>query len=236
MLDLSLTTTRYLLPVFAAGAVALALAGRRSRVARIVLAAALVWNLIGTRELGFPDVPPVWVLLAGAAAGVVVLRNRLGVAAAVAGMIAFSAWSADGWLERGGETSATANAPVQQFFAGLPGWTDSREPVAFWPVMVGPVAGDRLRHPVELIEGGETCAAVRERARRGWVVIRDLPPTVRDLLAPTNAPDCFADLPPVARVGDWMIYRQMATTSSAASRSSVPSVKSATPIAASSGV
>lgn len=242
-LDLSLSTTRYLLPVFAAGAVALALAGRTSRVARVALTGALIWSLWWSVQLGFPDLPPATILIIGLAGGALLATLSLGRrrptralawAVGVAAVI-LAAGGADGWMGRTARTSATAAAPVEGAFASVPGWADSREPVAFWPSVVGPLAGDRLRHPVTLIGGGEGCAAITARARRGYVVVRRVSLRVLARLAPSHVPSCVVRWRPIGQAGDWLIYRQTATTSSARSRSSVPSAKSATPIAASRG-
>lgn len=248
VLDLSLTTTRYLLPVLAAGAAALALAGRTSRPARVVLAVALAWNLARSAQLGFPDVPPAWVLLAGAATGAVIAalgpavgyRTRLtggldsprvaavGVAAA---FVVLSAAATDGWLERSARATTTDSAPLQAWFASQPGWAERREPVAFVSNVIAPIAGDRLRHPIALIPGNEPCEATLRRVRDGFVVMRDLPEALRRLLAPVRAPECLAGLTPVARPGVWIVYRQTATTSSAASSPSAARRKSPTPMA-----
>lgn len=233
ILDLSLTTTRYLLPVLAAGAAALALAARRSRVAVAVLVAAVAWNVV--QVLGLPaGTPPLWMLAAGVAvASLVSLGGRW---ALVGVTVVMAAVAADGYVQRVADTGATAYAPLAGYFAAMPGWDDDETPVAFVQNVVAPVAGDQLRHPLELIDPGEPCARTLERTREGWVVMRDLPPAIRALLAPVRAPGCLAGLEPVARAGEWLIYRQTATTSSAVSRFSLPSRKSSTPIAASAGV
>jgi len=242
-LDLSLSTTRYLLPVFAAGAVALAVAGRTSRVARLALAGALAWSLWWSVQLGFPDLPPATILLIGVAGGALVATLSLGrrrptraLAWAVAiAAVLLAAGGADGWMGRSARTSATAAAPVEGAFASIPKWADSREPVAFWPSVVGPLAGDRLRHPVTLIGGAEDCSAITARARRGYVVVRRVSLRVLARLAPSHVPACVIRWRPVGHAGDWLIYRQTATTSSARPRSSLPRRKSPTPIAASRG-
>lgn len=232
-LDLSLTTTRYLLPVLAAGAAALALAARRSRLARALLAVALAWNVVGVLQLP-ADTPPLWTLVAGVAmVSVVSLGGRWALAGAA---VVVAAVAADGYVQRVADTGATVYAPLAGYFAALPGWDDDDAPVAFVQNVVAPVAGDELRHPLVLIDPDESCARTLERTREGWVVMRDLPPAIRARLAPVRAPGCLAGLEPVARAGEWLVYRQTATTSSALSRSAVPSVKSPTPIAASSGV
>ncbi|MFL5843963.1 MAG: hypothetical protein ACJ762_04650 [Solirubrobacteraceae bacterium] len=238
ILDLSLTTTRYLLPVLAAGAAALALAGRTSRLARAILVLALAWSLVRSLQLDVPDAPPVWVLLAGAAGGAVfaVMRGRAAWTLAAIAAVIGCAMATDGWLGRSAQATKFDTAPLEAWFAAQPGWADRREPVAFVSNVVAPVAGDRLRHPVSLIPGDESCDRTLRRTVEGYVALRDAPRQFRDLLAPVRAPECLAGLTPVAHPGVWMVYRQTATTSSAASRSSSPSRKSPTPIAASSGV
>ncbi|MEA2613751.1 MAG: hypothetical protein QOI52_1710, partial [Chloroflexota bacterium] len=78
------STTRYLLPVLAGAAVALALAasgrGAGALLARVVLAAVVVVNLVQTFDLGFPLAPSAVTPLVGAAAGALVAL-ALGVAA-----------------------------------------------------------------------------------------------------------------------------------------------------------
>ena len=241
VLDLSLFTVRYLLPVLLAGVVGLALAGRTNRVARGLLAGALAWNVVAVARLGFPDVPSAPTLLTGVVAGALasaVAGPHVRRAALVGGIaslaaIVVAAGLSDGWVRRVAETNATPAAPLEAFFAAQPGWAEGREPVAFVTSVIGPVAGDRLRHPLELIPGDEPCPQTLARLRRGWVVVRDIPDELRALLAPVRAPACLAGVRPVAHPGEWLVYRQTATTSSAASRSSEARRKSSTVIAAS---
>ena len=215
LLDVSLTAVRYLVPVIMAGAVALALWGRWSRPARAVLVVALAWNLLRTGAVGFPDVPGPHVLVLGAVAGALVAlaagrgggRLRLVGAVSLLAAVALSAHGADGWLSRVAQTNGTAAAPLEAYFAAQPGWSEGRAPVAFVTQVIGPLAGDRLSHPIALIPGDEPCEATRERLARGWVVMRDAPPEIRALLVPVRAPDCLRDVTPVAHPGDWLVYR-----------------------------
>jgi hypothetical protein len=67
--------------------------------------------------------------------------------------------------------------------------------VSLVPTAIGVLAGDRLRHRVELIPPDATCADLRRRAREGWVVVRNTPP-----------PDPFKpDFPNVVRALDTAI-------------------------------
>jgi len=236
---------RLALDAFYVALAALALAARTSRLARVALAIALAWSLERTAHLGFPDLPSAGTLLAGALAGALaavlvrrVLRRPVLALAAVAGVLG-STHAADGYVRRHADTGSTAAAPLERLFADAPSWADGRAPVAFSPRVVGPVAGDRLRHEVSLVPPGEPCAAVLARARRGYVVVERVP--FPRLLAPASAPRCLAAARPVATAGAWRVYgpappsRQTATRSSAASRSSERSSKSSTPIAAARG-
>lgn len=231
-LDLSVTTVRYLLPVFLAGAAALALAGRRRErpaaggaaaradpgalAARAVLVLALAWSLARTAQIGFPDLPSVTTLLVGAAAGGLAAAlaapstARLRVVAVLVAVVmaVVCARLADGWTAHAAASGATPMAPLEAFFAQQPGWSEDDAPVAFVTTVVGPLAGDRLRHPLELVPGGESCARTRARLRRGWLVVHDVPPAIRALLAPVRAPRCLAGVRPVAHPGEWAVYRQ----------------------------
>lgn len=209
VLDLSATTVRYLLPAMAAGAVALALAGRTSRLARVALVAAVGWSAVRTAGLGFPDRPSEGTLVAGALAGALaarltgrlLLRPVLALAAVAA--VVGTAHQGSGWLKRHVGSGSPA-AGVEAIFAADPRWSQRDEPVAFTPQVVGTLAGDRLRHPVTFVGADEPCAAVLARARRGYVAVR------RDAFArlrvPATAPGCLAGVRPLARAGEWSVY------------------------------
>jgi len=187
--DFSLATVRYMVPILAAAAVPLALAaaaGRRpARLAACaLLAAALGWSLAENLERGFPEVPspltPLTGALAGALAALALTRLRrpppqpspLGTAllAALAGLALAPA--ASGYVERHAGIRENFDHPVVDWMVSS-GALDGDEPVAMSPVMIGPLAGDRLRHRLELIPAGEPCARTEARARRGWVVLAD---------------------------------------------------------------
>ncbi|HEY0410925.1 MAG TPA: hypothetical protein VGE42_11730, partial [Candidatus Dormibacteraeota bacterium] len=181
------STTRYLLPGLAAAVLALALAaGGRGSGARLAQAAVAVAALIGAVQafrLGYPAMPSPVTPLAGALAGGAValaawaLRTRLpdapglrsapvGVLAAVA-VGALLAIPANGYVRRHADTGA--------FASRLSGWLDRQpadgRPVSSAPIVVGPLAGDRLKRRLAPIPANETCSELRGRARAGYVVL-----------------------------------------------------------------
>jgi hypothetical protein len=88
--------------------------------------------------------------------------------AALAGL----ALGAGGYLDRHVDTGYV-DADLVRWFASR-GFARDARPVAQTPIVNGLLAGDRVRHPVPLIEG-ESCARVRARLRAGWVVVGDTP-------------------------------------------------------------
>jgi hypothetical protein len=210
------STTRYALPVVAAACVALALAatdGRRLRaLALIALAAAVVLNLVQTLRLGFPVAPRVLVPLAGAAAGVLlaVLAIRLPLTipkgarrpALIAGALAGGALlavPATGFMQRQGDTRSALVSPIVRRLASEGGFRDGDAPVATTPAMIGPLAGDELRHRLEAIPPHASCADVAQRRSRQWLVVyagtlggAGPPPIARCLTRPAFSGDGFS--------------------------------------------
>jgi hypothetical protein len=185
------STTRYLLPALAAAVLALALAaagrGAGAVLARLVLAAATVIELIQGFRLGFPAMPSVATPLVGAAGGALLVgaagalgsRRRVAArrlprpvaraapAAAAIALGALLAVPASGYLRR--------HAEAKVFASGVSGWMarrpDDSRPVASAPIVVGTLAGDRLRRRLEPIPRNAGCADVRARAEEGYVVL-----------------------------------------------------------------
>jgi hypothetical protein len=176
--------TRYLLPGLAAAVLTLGLAIRESsgavRTALTAwLGAAAVVSAWQSHRYGFPAAPPLKYPLAGAVAGLLgalALRRspRLGAAwlAAAAAVVAGALLTvpASHFTQRHVKTGLFESGLVG-WFRSQPPWRDGRRPVASSPTLVAPLAGPRLRHPLELIADRESCAAVARRARRGWVVL-----------------------------------------------------------------
>jgi len=200
--DLSLTTTRYLLPAVAAAAVAIALA--RPRIAVVLLAAAALLSLQRALALPFPGVPRLLLLLAGAAAGAVALpfaRRVPWPAYALLAALALTV-AADGLGRRHGGIGRLASSGVISWMTTQPSFVDGDDPVSFAPQMLGVLAGDHLEHDIELIPPDEPCPATL--ARPGWIVIGTFP--LPERRAPFNAARCFAGREPVYRDASFTVY------------------------------
>jgi hypothetical protein len=191
------STTRYLLPVLAGAAVALALAasgrGVGALAARLVLAAVVVVNLVQTFDLGFPLAPSALTPLLGAVAGALVglalgaaararlrprrLRVRPALRPVAGGLVAAAvacalAIPAAGYLGRHGETDPVFTAGVTQWLAADPRYrSDLESGVATSPAYIGPLAGDRLSHPLSALANDASCTEIAARARGSWLVI-----------------------------------------------------------------
>jgi hypothetical protein len=230
------STVRYLMPVFAAGTVALALAasegGRAARLAALAtLAGALVWALQRDVSLSFSLPFTSWLApgvaigalaaLASGSALAAVARARSGAArliapaaaliCAVAGALVLAAGSS-GYVARHAKVATELDAPVAAFLNAQPGFAHTRLAVAAAPVASGLLAGDRLKHPLSLIGERESCAQIRARARVGWVVVilvstAPLPGHPGFVFPPPgNAATCLAPLPPVFQNGAYRVY------------------------------
>jgi hypothetical protein len=176
--------TRYLLPGVAAADLTLALASRGSRRARAVVvavfAAAAIAGLSNTFGLGYPAAPSVSTPAAGAVLGAVVAalaggaRMRVPAWAAVAACLSLAgvggAVAASGYADRHAKT-ASFQAGVAGWFASQPTWRDGSAPVGSTFALIGPLAGDHLEHPLELIGSSESCAWVQQQRRYGWMVL-----------------------------------------------------------------
>jgi len=219
LFDLSLSTTRYLLPVVAAGALTVALAARRGRreevIATVFLTACAAWSLGAAIALGFPRSPPGWLFVAGPAAGaataaVVGLFPRLRLpspTALAAGAVAATlglALPAPGFLSRYADTGGFGS-PVARWLDSRDDFRDGSRPVAFAPAPVSVLAGPRLRHRLEVIPARESCTRVRARARRGYVVLRRF--EFERQLTRFTADECLAGLRPAFdHGGEWRVY------------------------------
>jgi len=113
----------------------------------------------------------------GAGAGLLSGRRGLPAAAWIAPLLAVIAGlglaaAAPGYVERHARTFGYPGYPY--LYGALrqqPGYDEDSRPVAMGPYTFAPVGGDRLRHQVSLVPYSEPCAAVRARARSGWLIV-----------------------------------------------------------------
>jgi hypothetical protein len=222
------STTRYLLPVLAAAALALALAasgkGPGAIAARLTLVAAALVNLVQTFNLGFPDAPSALTPVLGAAAGAIAAvaigaaaRRAAGgrrppgpvlapVAAALAAAVLAAALAlpADGFLARHGDTRPVLTETITRWLAADPGYDASEGGVATSPAFIGPLAGDEIDHDLSALAGRDSCATIRARAQRSWVIVYGGP--VRGA-TPAQVSRCLAPAKPAFDNGAFAAYR-----------------------------
>jgi hypothetical protein len=189
--ELTASTNRYVLPVLVAAGLALGLvgraAGRGRTAATVVLGLGVLVNLAGATKYvpASIELPPArWiglgvVLGVGAAGAAGFKRGRapgrislagVGLVAGL-GLALGLAWGSGGFLARSvGAADAPFVGPVA-WFDGQPGYVHGSAPIAMADLTVATLAGDRYQHPLELIAADAPCAAVRARARAGWVVV-----------------------------------------------------------------
>jgi hypothetical protein len=197
------STTRYALPVVAAGCVALAFAAADARhrllraAALTVLAAAAVVNLVLTIRLHFPVAPSAFTPIEGALVGALVAAafrpRRLPIPARVVPVLAVAAAAllaipAAGFVKRHGNTRSALVSSVVIWMAADPQFRDGHSPVATTPAYIGPLAGDELPHRLEAIPKGASCAQTAARARTQWLVIYGGP---LGGVAPASVRDCL---------------------------------------------
>ena len=233
VVDLSLTTVRYLVPALSAAVVTLCLAGGRLWTGVLAVSAAV--SLYKAVDLGFPDVPAAATLAMGLVLGMAAARvpPRLLAVGGAAALAAALLYGGHGFAARHALNPRLPSSPMIAWLASQPGFAGSKDPVASAPQVFGALAGDRLQHDIGLIGRTEPCARVR--ARRGWIVI-GTPPFSR-LRAPFTAENCLSSETPAYQDPLFRVYdrRQTATRSSTSSRPSSTSVKSDSSIAAARG-
>jgi hypothetical protein len=207
---------RYLIPVMAVAALAVALTARGGRrgplVAGAVLTGAVLWSARSYAQI--PYFPEEWqfllvsALVAGLALAAAELAPRLRIpglvplGACLAAVAALLAISRPGYAERSA-AAGDFHAALINWFEDRPEWRDGASPVAFSPVTTAVLAGERQRHPLRLIELGESCARVRSRVREGWVVVRDAD---RRVFGPVAAEDCLRGVRPRFTDGIFRVY------------------------------
>ncbi|HVE68334.1 MAG TPA: hypothetical protein VNB64_07115, partial [Solirubrobacteraceae bacterium] len=211
----TISTVRYLLPGVAAAAVAVALAsraGRRARQAAVaVLVVVLGLNLWQLFDLGFPAAPswrmPLGAALIGgalaAASAWIPLRARLPsplLAAATVVAALGLGLAAPGVVERHRRMNLF-DAELVRVFEGPAG--DGRT-IAMAPMTLAVLSGPDLERRVDGIPRRESCARLRERAERGWVVVAGY--TAEELFGPTTVPACVRTWRPRFAIPNYRIY------------------------------
>jgi hypothetical protein len=204
----TISTVRYALPAFACAALTLALATRSERrAARVLglggLALGLALGLLQTADLGFPSVPgpstlPAGALVGAGAAGLVTylgarlpapgraIRSAALPVAAVALALVLAAAS-DGYVRRHAETARLFGTDMIRWFTEQPGFDDGRTLTGV-PILLAPLAGDRLQNTFEWVDRSPSCAPIRRRAAEGWVVVLASP---RARIEPASAARCL---------------------------------------------
>jgi hypothetical protein len=108
--------------------------------------------------------------------------------------------AASGFVKRHADTGPRA-AGLLHWFAPQPGWRDDGSEATLTSSSLAPLAGDRLQHPVQLLEQRASCAQVEQARRRGWLVVETGPST-----ASTTAPACLGGQRPDYADRDYRVY------------------------------
>ena len=229
----SLTTTRYLLPVVAVGALTVALGtrptpgcgGERWRaLLTLALGAAVVMDVALWHHIDSTLLPTARWLTLGAVVGLAVaalwgrldaVGRRAGVLASLGGLAvalvlgagALSA-AASGLVERH-DRLATFDAPIVRWFAAQPGFDSASHPVLMGPVVISVLSGDGLQRSVQPLPASEPCGTVTSALARGdWVILKD--PAFEVLISglPYTVQRCVAGLRPVHSVAGYSVYHE----------------------------
>jgi hypothetical protein len=225
------SSIRYLLPVFAAGSLALAVtAAEGSAVVRsaavLALAAALVWSVVTDAQHSFYLASDWGLVPIGALAGALVSVAaralpsprlsrgvRVGALAAVGAVtaVALSVASSQ-FIARHAAVRSELDASLSGVLGADAVYATGHAPVAAAPGTPGLLAGDTLDHRVSLIPEHASCASVLARAATGFVVVQTMyespiPGHPHLVLLPTGtAQACLAHVGPRLTAGSFKIY------------------------------
>jgi hypothetical protein len=218
----TISTVRYALPAFAAAAVTLALAATSPRrAARALglggLVLGLALGVVQTADLGFPSVPgpstPLAGALAGAAAAALAtyIAPRLPDAGRVAGRAAVPAaavllglvmaLASDGYVRRHADTARLFGTDMVRWFTDQPAFDDGRT-ITGVPILLAPLAGDRLQNRFEWIDRSGSCGWARP-VERGWAVVLE---GSAERIEPTSAARCLRGREPALEVPGFSVY------------------------------
>jgi hypothetical protein len=207
---LQVNTLRYLIPALAAAALAIALSSRygtRTRaLAAAALAAALIWSAKTYVDDAYLQGEGTLIL----AAAITAATTALALAKAPPRTLPLiAAVCAAALLIAGGHSYTQRHAQAGDFDSGVVSWFtthdhgDRKRPIAFSPTPIAPLAGNRLTHPLTLIDANTTCKDVLARLARGWIVVRDVD---RALFGTLPAEQCLAGVKPAFDDGVHRVY------------------------------
>jgi hypothetical protein len=222
---LVLAGLRYLLPGFAPGAIALALASRERRLRLWSIAGlglAVGADLWRGSAIGYPYRPTGLVILAVLVGGALL---GLAVRLSLSRPSALARWNALLWaplpfalialavpsstyLSR--HLAVSARTKVDQtallrWLAAQPGWAHGDAPVFVGPDADVTLMGAHFQHPLALVDAGTPCAVVRTDATHGWLIITWVPNGgVFQIPYPTEY--CALGLTPAYRSGLTVVY------------------------------
>jgi len=224
------STTRYLLPVLAVAALALALATverrRLAALAHAMLLVAVVVNVAQIVDLGFPSAPAIGTPIVGAVAGGVLgllaarppsfALPRMPAPLLAVLLGALLALPAHGFVARHGATQSLLTAPVVNRLEADPGYRADESPVATTAVFIGTLAGDRLEHSLETIPAAATCARVAARARTEWLVVFAQRSPL-DGTPPLRVRRCLPGVRPTLETPEYQVYQPLSASQPARS-------------------
>lgn len=155
-----------------------------------VVGAIVGWAMRGRSGGGVASSVPLWNVSRPTPLGSR-LRPALGAIAFVALIAAVGAAGAPGYLQRHGEAGRFYDRGPSLFLGfGAPAFANGDATVAMAPALAGPLAGDTLDHPVELIPRTESCERISRRLETQWIVVSDL--RGASFVPEYTAPDCLA--------------------------------------------
>jgi hypothetical protein len=93
------------------------------------------------------------------------------VAVLLVGIAALLAIPASGFVKRHSDLGEGVPALVGRRLEADPAYRNGSAPVATTPAYIGPLAGDRLSHPLASIPRNESCPGLARRGERQWLVI-----------------------------------------------------------------
>ncbi|MCW3064186.1 MAG: hypothetical protein JWN32_1358, partial [Solirubrobacterales bacterium] len=144
---------------------------------------AAAWSAFRSWKLGYPFVPGlgtvaalvvVGALAGGALGNVPAVAWRVAGAAVPLVAVVVLAVASSGYVRRHASVGL-ADGGLLRAAAAVPGYGDGSFDIAMGPATDALVRGDHLRHKIVFLGSGTACAAVRARARTGWIVLQRAP-------------------------------------------------------------